>query len=123
MRVSPPTFSFRNIIFIITTATILSGCAVAVVGGAGTAGYYAGKDEREMDTIISDAGITTSINSKLLFGKGISTFDINIDTFKGNVTASGKVPSIRIRNKVLKLCKETQGVKKVINKLKVIKEN
>jgi len=98
---------------------LLQGCAAVVAGGAGTAGYYAGKDERDVGTIISDAGITTSINAKLIGAKGVNTFDINIDTFNGIVTAKGIVPSKKIKDKILSICKNTSGVKKVISKLKI----
>jgi len=123
LRFSESKFSVLNFTFIILTMLILNGCAAAVVGGAGAAGYYVGKDEREFSNIISDAGITTSINSKLLTSKGVSTFDINIDTFNGVVTVSGHVYSKHIKNKILKLCKETKGVKKVVSKLKIVREN
>jgi len=107
---------------IILSATImLNGCAVVAIGGAGTAGYYTGKDERDFSAIMSDAGITTSINTKLLVAKGVSTFDINIDTHNGIVTASGNAPSKKIKLKILQLCQQAEGVKKVISKIKIEK--
>lgn len=99
----------------------LHGCAAVAVGGAGAAGYYVGKDERKFEVIMDDAAITTSINSKLIGTKGVSTFDIDVDTYAGIVTLKGEVPSDAIRNKVIDICKRTKGVKKVISKLTLIK--
>ena len=109
----------KHLIFIFSLFLVLQGCAAVVVGGAGTAGYYAGKDERGVGTIMRDASITTGINAKLIGTKGVSTFDINIDTFDGVVTAEGIVPSKKIKYKILSICKNTDGVKKVISKLKI----
>ena len=99
---------------------LLQGCpAPVLIAGAGAGGYYVGKDERKVGTIVDDASITTSINTKLIGTKGVSTFDIDVDTHKGIVTLKGKVPSKRIEQKVIKICEDTDGVKKVISKLKI----
>ena len=111
----------KHLIIFISALIMLQGCAAVAVGGAAAGGYYVGKDKRDFDTIVSDAGITTSINSKLLGAKGIKTFDINVDTYQGVVTLSGFVSSRKTKYKVIKLSKETLGVKKVISKLKIKK--
>ena len=49
----------------------------------------------------------------------MNTFDINIDTFNGVVIAKGIVASKKIKEKILSICKNTSGVKKVISKLKI----
>jgi len=110
---------FKHLSILLSTLILLQGCAAVAVGGAAAGGYYIGKDKRDFNTIVSDAGITTSINSKLLGAKGIKTFDINVDTYRGVVTLSGFVASRKIKYKVIKLSKEVQGVKKVISKLKI----
>ena len=109
----------KNLLIILSIFIMLQGCAAVAVGGAAAGGYYVGKDERKLGTIMNDASITTSINSKLLSTKGVSTFDINVNTFKGVVTLEGEVPSKKIMRKVIELSNKTEGVKKVISKLKV----
>ena len=111
----------KNLFVIFSTLMMLQGCAAALVGGAGAGGYYVGKDKRDFGTIMDDAAITTSINSKLVGTKGVKTFDINVDTYNGVVTLSGNVPSKKIKYKVIKICKNTDGVRKVISKLKIKK--
>lgn len=112
---------YKHLLIILSMVFLLQGCAAAVVGGAGAGGYYVGKDKRSFGTIMDDAAITTAINSKLLGAKGVSTFDINVDTYNGIVTLSGHVPSSKIKRKVIKLSKKVDGVKRVISKLKIKK--
>lgn len=112
----------KNLIFISFVAVFLSACQAAVVAGAGAGGYYIGKDERKFSTIVSDAGITTSVNSKLLTTKGVKTFDIDVDTHNGVVTLNGYVPSEKIRSRIIRLCEETEHVKRCISKLKIGKK-
>ncbi len=97
----------------------LQGCTAVVIGGAAAGGYYVGKDKRKLATIVDDTAITTSIKSKLIGAKGISSFDIRVKVYKGVVTLSGEVPSRKIKYKIIKLSKSTEGVKKVISKLKI----
>lgn len=111
----------KNILISFSILLMLQGCAAIVVGGAGAGGYYVGKDKRDFGTIMDDAGITAGINSELIGAKGVSTFDINVDTHNGVVTLSGQVPSVEIKHKVIKLSKNVAGVKKVISKLKIRK--
>ena len=111
----------KQLIILFSMLALLQGCAAVAVGGAAAGGYYVGKDKRDFNTIVSDAGITTSVNSRLLGAKGVKTFDINVDTYNGVVILSGKVPSRKIKNKVIKLSKDVKGVKKVISKLKIKK--
>ena len=112
---------YKNLLVIFSILFLLQGCAAVVVGGAGAGGYYVGKDKRKFRTIMNDAGITTTINSKLVNTKGVSTFDINVDTYNGIVRLYGHVPSGKIKHKVIKICKSVEGVRKVISKL-VIKK-
>ena len=112
---------YKTLLILFSALFILQGCTALAVGGAGAGGYYVGKDKRKFATIMDDAAITTSINSKLLGAEGVSTFDIDVDTYNGIVTLTGHVPSIKIKRKVINLSKKTEGVKKVISKLKIKK--
>jgi len=113
---------YKHLLIIFSLLFLLQGCAAVAIGGAGAGGYYVGKDKRDFSTIMDDAAITTAINSKFLGAKGVSTFDINVDTYNGVVTLSGHVPSKKIKRKVINLSKKTEGVKKVISKLKIKKK-
>ncbi len=109
----------KKLLLSLLVLSLLQGCTALAIGGAGAAGYYVGKDERDFSTIMDDAGITTAINSELLAAKEVKTFDINVDTYRGVVTLSGTVPSHKIKRKVIAISKKTKGVRKVISHLKV----
>ena len=95
------------------------GCALLVVGAAGTGGYMLGSDDRTVGTVFSDAGITASVKSKLLADSEIKGFQVNVDTHKGVVTLHGRVATRSARRKATSLAREVDGVKAVENELKI----
>ena len=99
----------------------LSGCTALVVGGAATAAYQVGKDEREPGVIASDSAITTRIKSKYAVDSVVSVFGIGVRTYKGEVTLSGTVSSDVARDVAVTLAKDTGGVKSVANQIVVKK--
>lgn len=99
-------------------AALLSyGCTPVIVGGAAVGGYYVGKDERKAGTVFTDAGITAGINTELIKAKGISSNNIDIDTYKGVVYLYGHVPSKEVERRVISIAEAHEGVKRVISKL------
>ena len=95
------------------------GCAALVVGGAAAGGYMVGKDDRSAGVIVDDGTITASVKSKLIADKYVPAGRVNVDTYEGTVTLNGTVPSYVARGQAEKLASETNGVKKVVNNLKV----
>jgi hyperosmotically inducible protein len=99
----------------------LSGCTALVVGGAATAAYQIGKDEREPSVITVDAGITSKIKGKYAVDPVVSVFGIGVRTYEGKVTLSGTVSSYVARDVAVTLAKNTGGVKSVENQITVKK--
>ena len=99
----------------------LSGCTALLVGGAATAGYQVGKDEREPEVIASDSAITTKIKSKYAVDSVVSVFGIGVRTYEGKVTLSGTVSSDVARDVAVTLARDTGGVKSVANQIVVKK--
>ena len=66
---------------------------------------------------IDDAWITTKVKSKLLADDGLSSFKIEVDTFKGIVRLSGFVDKQHQINRAVEIARSVKGVKKVINSL------
>jgi hyperosmotically inducible protein len=99
----------------------LSGCTALLVGGAATAAYQVGKDEREPEVIASDSAITTKIKSKYAVDSVVSVFGIGVRTYEGKVTLSGTVSSDVARDVAVTLAKDTGGVKSVANQIVVKK--
>jgi hyperosmotically inducible protein len=68
----------------------------------------------------SDAGITTSLKTRLLADTTVGGLRIDVDTRDGVVTLSGDVKSQAEKEQALKLARETDGVKSVQDKLNVV---
>jgi hyperosmotically inducible protein len=68
---------------------------------------------------VDDASITTKVKAKLATDGDINPFNINVDTNEGVVTLQGWVKKAEIRTKAERYARETDGVKKVINLVKV----
>ena len=111
--------SFLRVAGAIALAMLLSGCAALVVGGAAAGGYVIGKDERSPGVIVDDGTITASVKSKLIADKYVPAARVDVDTYEGTVTLNGTVSSYVARSQAEKLASETNGVRKVVNNLKV----
>lgn len=68
---------------------------------------------------VGDAGITAKVKTKFLADTKISGLKIDVDTKDNVVTLSGTVPSSAERARAVSVAKDTDGVKSVVNKLKV----
>jgi hyperosmotically inducible periplasmic protein len=72
---------------------------------------------KQLDETFSDGALTTKIKSKMALDDLVNARDINVDTKDHVVTLTGTVASARERERAVALAKETQGVKKVEDKL------
>jgi len=108
------------VLLILPFISLLSGCTMLLLGGAGTGGYYVGKDKRSVGTQYDDGVITSRIKSKFIADDQIKVFDINVDTYQGEVTLNGHVPSMVIENRAISIARATKGVKSVVPKLKIV---
>jgi len=69
---------------------------------------------------MSDSAITTALKSKFLAEKGLDSMDIKVETTKGVVILRGQV--VKKSQSVLaeKIARNTDGVRKVVNKISVM---
>jgi len=104
-------------------AACTTGGAVAafLVGGV-AAGYYVGKDKRDINTIAQDATTTSTIKSWYLGDKDVKAFNINVNTYQGVVTLYGTVDTKEAEMSAMKIAAKAKGVTKVISKLTVIND-
>ena len=68
---------------------------------------------------VDDAAITAAVKAKLATDGDINPFNIDVDTNEGVVTLQGRVEKEEARTKAEQLARETEGVKRVINLVKV----
>jgi hyperosmotically inducible protein len=68
---------------------------------------------------VDDAAITAKVKTKLAADGEINPFNIDVDTNEGVVTLQGRVKREETRTRAEQLARETHGVKRVINLVKV----
>jgi hyperosmotically inducible periplasmic protein len=79
----------------------------------------AGEVAADAKNATSDAMVTAAVKSKFLADTSVSGLRIDVDTADGVVTLTGTVPSKAEIDRAITVAKGTDGVKRVVNKLKV----
>ena len=74
---------------------------------------------RTAGTQVDDAAITTKVKAKLAADGDINPFNIDVDTNEGVVTLQGRVAKDEARIKAEQIARDTDGVRRVINLVKV----
>jgi len=69
--------------------------------------------------VLSDAAITSAVKTKFLAEPGVPGTSINVDTNNHVVTLTGTVKSKAESAKAVAIARDTKGVKRVVNRLKV----
>lgn len=98
----------------ITLRASLVCCAVMVLLALGAC-----SSTKTPGTQVDDAAITAAVKAKLAADGDINPFNIDVDTNEGVVTLQGRVEKEEARSKAEELARETDGVKRVINLVKV----
>ncbi|WP_114086600.1 BON domain-containing protein [Thalassospira profundimaris] len=98
-----------------------TGCTSLVVGAGATAGVAA-MQERGFKNSVNDNAITANLWRKYLEIDKDMFVDIDIEVVEGEVLLAGRVPSDAVEMKAVEVAWQTNGVKRVINKLQVGKE-
>ena len=70
-------------------------------------------------TQVDDAAITAKVKAKLAADGDVNPFNIDVDSNEGVVTLQGRVAKEEARTKAEQLARETDGVSRVINLIKV----
>jgi len=74
---------------------------------------------KSVGTQVDDAAITAKVKAKLTADAEINPFNVDVDTNEGVVTLQGRVKTQSTRIKAEQLARDTEGVKRVINLVKV----
>ena len=67
----------------------------------------------------TDSGITTAVKSKLAADTMVQAYEIDVDTSNGVVTLTGEVETSAAKDQAVRLARETDGVRDVVDQLKV----
>jgi hyperosmotically inducible protein len=79
----------------------------------------AGKATQKVGEFASDAGLTAKIKSKMALDDGVRSRAIEVSTTDGVVTLTGTVASAAERERAVRLARETNGIKQVVDHLSV----
>ena len=79
----------------------------------------AGDAADSVGATVEDAALTAKVKTKFLADTTISGLKIDVDTRNNVVTLSGTVPTAAERARAVTVAKETDGVKSVVNHIKV----
>ena len=95
-------------------AVLLFGAAfiLGFVGCTTPAGRTAGQ-------VIDDGTITTKVKTKIIGDSLLKGFSISVVTFQGEVTLTGAVKTQQEKDRAGRIARDTHGVKKVHNLLKL----
>jgi hyperosmotically inducible protein len=110
-----------RLLIIMLTAFLLSACASAVSSGYGQGGRDT--SGRSYTEARADNLITTEVTDALVRDRKVSALDINVRTFDGVVTLTGRVPSAAMAHRAEEIAAAAAGVKRVDNRLQVSPRN
>lgn len=104
----------------VDSASDKAGDAAEKVGDAARAtGDAASAAARDAAPVVADAGITAAVKTRLLADPDVAGLRIDVDTKDKVVTLTGNVKTAAQVAEAEKIARETSGVERVINNLKV----
>jgi osmotically-inducible protein OsmY len=103
--------------FIITTATQLTGCFTAAVGGAAAGGAIAA-DRRTAGIYIEDENIEIKASQQIRKALNEAAH-VNVTSYNLNVLLTGEVPNQEAKTEAENIVKAIENVKNITNELKI----
>lgn len=67
----------------------------------------------------TDAGITTNVKTKFAADETVKAYQVDVDTRNGVVTLSGAVETSTAKEQAIRIARETNGVRDVIDQIRV----
>jgi osmotically-inducible protein OsmY len=67
----------------------------------------------------TDAGITTNVKTKLAADDTVKAYQVDVDTRNGVVTLSGDVETTAAKEQAIRIARETDGVRDVIDQIRI----
>jgi hyperosmotically inducible protein len=75
------------------------------------------ESDRTAGQVISDAGMTGNVKAALLADKGVDGKRVHVETDRGNVVLTGKVPDQGQVSRATQIARGIEGVRTVDNQL------
>ena len=99
--------------------SVVDNMTIARAAGDRGLGDSAAATAGRVGDVASDAMITSSLKTKFLADPDVAALKIDVDTTNGVVTLTGNVKTAAERDEALRIARETDGVKSVVDRLKV----
>lgn len=81
--------------------------------------FKSADQQKKTAQALDDSAVTTKVKAKILATKGLKSYQISVETFKGEVILSGFVDSFEAKTKAGQVAASVRGVKSVKNSLEV----
>ncbi|HYO12947.1 MAG TPA: BON domain-containing protein [Thermoanaerobaculia bacterium] len=98
---------------------LIRNLALIALVAVGLLSFGACSSTQTTGTQVDDAAIVTKIKAKLTADGDVNPFNIDVDSNNGEVTLQGTVEKDVARTRAEQLARETEGVTRVINLIKV----
>lgn len=104
------------------TNNILRFLVLALITAVFAAGCASSRTQQSAGEYVDDAVVTSKVKAKIVESQALKGFQIDVDTFRGNVLLSGFVDNPEQVKQAVQIAKSVDGVKSVKNSL-VVKES
>ena len=91
-----------------------------ILGLCGCRGLHEGATQRSLGEVTDDAMIVATVNSHALRTKGLSFFDVSVESHRGVVILYGNVATAAAEAELVNFARGVKGVKEVQSRLIVI---
>jgi len=105
--------------FALATATPLTGCVVAVVGGAAAGGYTLVTQERSPQQLAQDAAIAAIAHKNWSDANVELARDLTATVYDGRLLITGIVPNEQMKAQAEELTRKIDGLKELHNEVEV----
>lgn len=113
---------FVFISLVLGLMVVVCGCAPVLIGGGAAGGYKVGTDERSVDRMFDDVGISTAVKAELARDSVMAAYEIDVDVVEGYVTLTGVVKTRTMADRAVKIAQSVNGVKGVRDNLQIGEE-
>ena len=108
-----------KILSIVCMALFLQACSSMLVGGSASGGQELGSDSRSRAQMNADDRLTGTIQGRLAQDTEISRHTVTVNTKNYVVTLSGTVGTFAVRDRAVRIARDTDGVQSVRNQIAV----
>ena len=107
-----------RLVALLAVVSILTGCAVAVVGGAAAGGALVGADRRTVGTQTEDQGIELKTANRI--GSKYPDAHINVTSFNRMVLLTGETLTKESREEMVKIARAVENVRGVYDEVAIV---